>query len=434
MKVKIGRSSQRNEKQMKMTSRERFWRAINKQQADRVCVDFGATPATGIMAGVLHQLRYAILKEKNYRVKICEPMQMLGEIDDRLREALGIDVVGIFPPRNILGFENKNWKPFTLFNGTEVLVPGGFNVKSNGNGGWLIYPQGDMTAEASGIMPKSGYYFDAICRQEQIVEEKLNPAENIEDFEVLSSEDIKIMVEQADRAIQKNLGTILNLPCASFGDVAYIPAPWAKKTKGIRNIEEWYISIAARRNYVYKVFEGQCEIALRNLKLLADALGDRVQAVFTTGTDFGTQRGLLISPATFRQLFKPFHKIINDYIHKKTKWKIFIHSCGAVSELMPDFIDAGFDIFNPVQSSAAGMEPAVLKKRFGRDLVFWGGGIDTQKELPFGTADEVYGKTIERIKILNNPPGFVFSATGNIQTGTAVENILAMFRAIHSLE
>ena len=405
---------------------------MNKQQADRVCVDFGATSATGIMAGVLHQLRYAVLKEKNYRVKICEPMQMLGEIDDRLCEALRIDVVGIFPPQNILGFENKDWKPFTLFDGTEVIVPGNFNVKSDGKGGWFIFPQGDMTVPPSGFMPKSGYYFDAICRQEPIDENNLNPADNLEEFTLLSADDIKAMAEQAHSAVQKNLGTILNLPGASFGDIALVPAPWMKRTKGIRDIEEWYVSTVARKNYVFKVFEGQCEIALKNLQLLIDALGDKIQAVFTTAADFGTQTGLLISPKTYEELYKPFHKRINDCIHKKTKWKIFIHSCGAVKELIPDFIDVGFDIFNPVQSSAAGIDPAELKKKFGRDLVFWGGGIDTQNVLPFGTPDEVYKQAVERIRILNNPPGFVFSATGNIQTGTPIENILAVFKAVFS--
>jgi uroporphyrinogen-III decarboxylase len=415
-----------------MTSRERFQRAINKQQADRVCVDFGATSATGIMAGVLHQLRYAVLKEKNYCVKICEPMQMLGEIDDTLRQTLGIDVVGVFPPRNIFGFENKDWKPFTLFDGTDVLVPGNFNVKSDGKGGWFIFPQGDMTVPPSGLMPKGGYYFDAICRQEPLDENNLNPADNLEEFTLLSADAIKIMVEQADRAVQKNLGTILNLPGASFGDIALVPAPWMKRTKGIRDIEEWYISTVARKNYVFKVFEGQCEIALKNLPLLIDALGDKIQAVFTTAADFGTQTGLLISPKTYKELYKPFHRMINDCIHKKTKWKIFIHSCGAVKELIPDFIDVGFDIFNPVQSSAAGIDPAELKKRFGRDLVFWGGGIDAQNVLPFGTPDEVYKQAVERIRILNNPPGFVFSTTGNIQTGTPIENILAVFKAVFS--
>ena len=126
-------------------------------------------------------------------------------------------------------------------------------------------------------------------------------------------------------------------------------------------------------------------------------------------------------------MYKPFHKIINDFIHQHTSWKIFIHSCGAVKALIPDLIEAGFDILNPVQCSAAGMDPQKLKDRFGRDIVFWGGGVDTQKTLPFGTPQEVYDQVRRRIEIFNTPTGMVFNAIHNIQAQTPVENILAMF-------
>jgi uroporphyrinogen-III decarboxylase len=205
---------------------------------------------------------------------------------------------------------------------------------------------------------------------------------------------------------------------------------WMKETPGIRDIEEWYVTTAVRRDYVYKVFEGQCEIALKNLRLLIDTLGDKVQAVFTTGTDFGTQQGLFISPNAYRDLFQPFHKIINDFIHKNSNWRIFIHSCGAIKQLIPDFIESGFDILNPVQCSAAGMEPSELKERFGKDLVFWGGGVDTQKTLPFGTSDEVYEEVTQRIELFNNPTGMVFNTIHNIQPKIPVKNVLAMFQAI----
>jgi uroporphyrinogen-III decarboxylase len=155
-----------------------------------------------------------------------------------------------------------------------------------------------------------------------------------------------------------------------------------------------------------------------------------VQAVFTTGTDFGMQTGLFISPQTYRDLYKPFHKALNDFIHQKTEWKVFIHSCGAVKELIPEFIEAGFDILNPVQCSAAGMDPRELKDRFGRDIVFWGGGVDTQKTLPFGTPQEVYEQVRRRIEIFNTPTGMVFNAIHNIQAQTPLENVVAMFRAL----
>jgi len=372
----------------------------------------------------------AVLGEKDYRVRVHEPYQMLGQIDEKLAAALGIDVMGVLGPKNMFGFESKDWKPFTMFDGTEVLVPGNFNLTPDGKGGWFIHPEGDTSVPPSGHMPKGGFYFDAIPRQEPIDDEKLDPNDNLEEFGILDDYTVTHIVGEAKKAATAGKGAIISVPGTAFGDIALVPAMWMKRTKGIREIEEWYVSTAIRRDYVYKVFEKQCEIALANLARLTKELGDNVQAAFTTGTDFGTQKGLFISPAAYRDLYKPFHKAVNDFIHKHSNWKVFIHSCGSVVELIPDFIEAGFDILNPVQCSAEGMEGQHLKKAFGRNMVFWGGGIDTQKTLPFGTADEVYRQTRERIEMFNKDGGFVFNTIHNIQAKTPVANMLAMFKAI----
>jgi len=279
-------------------------------------------------------------------------------------------------------------------------------------------------------MPKGGFYFDAVRRQEPIDEAKLDPADNLEEFGPLSQEDVDHYVRQAKSAAAQGKGAILSAPGTAFGDIALVPACWMKHPKGIRDVEEWYVSTALRRDYVYKVFEGQCEIALKNLETLAQALGDKVQAVFLTGTDFGTQRGLFISPAAYRDLYKPFHKAVNDFVHAHTPWKTFIHSCGSVVDLLEDFIEAGFDILNPVQCSAAGMDPKLLKERFGDRLVFWGGGVDTQNTLPFGTPQEVYEQVRRRVDLFGAGGGFVFNTIHNIQAKTPVENVLAMVKAL----
>ncbi|RKY05786.1 MAG: methyltransferase [Planctomycetota bacterium] len=415
---------------MHYSSKQRFLKTLTHQPVDKVVVDFGATHVTGIAAGTLSKLRRQLLGDDDYKVKVIEPYQMLGEIDDELRDVLGIDVLGVLGPRTMFGFENRNFKPFTMFDGTEVLVPGAFNVTPTPDGGWYIYPEGDTSVAPSGHMPKDGFYFDAICRQGPIDDGNLNVEDNLAEFGPLSDDDIQFFADSAKDASGKDLGAILSVPGAGFGDIALVPAMWMKETPGIRDVEEWYISTAVRRDYVYKVFEKQCEIALANLDRLFKALGDDVGAAFTTGTDFGTQNGLFISPQSYRDLFKPFHKAINDHIHKNSNWKVFIHSCGSVVELLPDLIEAGFDILNPVQCSAAGMDPKMLKSEFGDDLVFWGGGVDTQKTLPFGTAEEVYDEVSERISIFNNNGGFVFDAIHNIQANVPVENVLAMFKAI----
>ncbi|MBN1457263.1 MAG: hypothetical protein JW912_05380 [Sedimentisphaerales bacterium] len=414
-----------------LTPRERFIKTLDHRQPDRLCVDFGAGGQTGMGAGAVYRLHKELIGDPDYRVKIVEPFQMLGEIDERLRQALDLDVVGFYPPTNMFGFKDEGWKPFDMPDGTPVLVPEKFNYTVDRDGNILMYPEGDTSVPYCALMPKGGYFFDAVSRQKPFKEEDLDPADNCEDFGLLSNEDIKYFADKASDLYENtDYGVYMTLPGAGFGDIALVPATWLKDPKGIRDVEEWYVSTAIRRDYVYKVFETQCQIALKNIERLAKAVGDKVQAVFISGTDFGTQRGLFISKQAYRDLFKPFHKAVNDRIHELTNWKTFIHSCGAIYELIPDFIEAGFDVLNPVQCSAEGMDPKNLKKEFGQDVVFWGGGVDTQKTLPFGTPEQVYREVFERIEVFAEGGGFVFNSVHNIQSNVPTENLLAVFEAI----
>jgi len=414
-----------------MTSRARVAAALSHKQPDRVPVDFGSTAVTGMHVSAVTRLRKSVLGGNGHRVRVIEPYQMLGEIDEELRAALGLDVVGIIPRRTIFGTQPGGWKPFKLFDGTECLVSGDFNVTPAADGGWLMYPEGDLSAPPSAHMPEGGYFFDTIVRQDPIDESKLDPADNLEEFGLLGEADLqyyrqkRLWFEQHPDA-----ACILVIPGAAFGDIALVPAPWLKHPKGIRDIAEWYISTKTRKDYVRAIFERQCEIALHNINTLIDLFGDVVQAAFITGTDFGTQRGPFISVQAYRELFQPYHKLVNELIHRRSHWKTFIHSCGSVYQLIPHFIEAGFDILNPVQCSAAEMDARRLKKEFGRDLVFWGGGVDTQQTISFGTPEEVYREVRERIEIFNQDGGFVFDSVHNIQGNTPLENLQAMFRAI----
>lgn len=416
----------------RMTSRERLDAALNHKPVDRLCVDFGAGGQTGIGAGSVYRLHQELIGDPNYRVKIIEPFQMLGEVDDKLKEALQLDVVGFDPPNNMFGFKNEGWKPFEMNDGTPVLVPENFNYTVNEKGDTLMYAEGDTSCPPSAMMPKTGYFFDALKRQKPIVESELDPADNCEEFGLLSDEDVKYFADTATELYENtDYGIYMTFPGTGFGDIALVPCVSLKDPKGIRDVEEWYVSTVMRRDYVYKVFETQCEFALKNIEKLAKAVGDKAQVVFISGTDFGMQQGLFISKEAYRDLFKPFHKAVNDKIHELTNWKTFIHSCGAVYELIPDLIEAGFDVLNPVQCSAEGMEPRRLKKEFGKDVVFWGGGVDTQKTLPFGTPQEVYKEVTERIEIFAEGSGFVYNSIHNIQSNVPTENILAMFRALN---
>jgi hypothetical protein len=414
-----------------MTGRDRLAASLDHRSTDRVAVDFGASFVTGMHVSAVTRLRRHLLGDTGFRVKVNEPYQMLGEIDDQLRAALPIDVIGIPGRKSIFGTESRDWKPFTLFDGTECLVPGQFNVTRAPDAGWHMYPEGDTSVRPSGHMPAGGYFFDSIIRQPPIDDDRLDPADNLEEFAPLDDADLEFYRAQR-RWLDEHgdLGALLVIPGAAFGDIALVPAPFLKNPRGIRDIEEWYVSTVARQDFVLEVFDRQCAIAERNLLTLIGLFGDSVQVALLTGTDFGTQRGPFISRGAYRTLYQPFHRRLNDLIHRHSSWKTFIHSCGDVYPLLPDFIASGFDILNPVQCSAAEMDPARLKSEFGRDITFWGGGVDTQHTLPFGTPDEIYRECRERIDIFAAGGGFVFNAIHNVQGPTSVEKMLAMFRAI----
>ncbi len=410
-------------------SSERLAAALNHKQPDSIPIDFGGTFVTGVHVSCVAALREYYGLEKRL-VRVLDTSQMLGQLDEDLLDAMGIDVVGVFRRATKWGFPAERWKSWE-FNGLEVLVPGDFNTTVDENGDTLVYPQGDTTVPPSGRMPRGGYFFDCIVRQDPIDEEKLNPEDNMEEFSLISQEDIDYLVHATQEACATGRGVIAGFGGTAFGDIALVPAPALKHPKGIRDITEWYVSTSSRQDYVHKVFERQCEIALQNLEKVHAAIGNNVQAVYICGTDFGTQTSAFCSVKTFRYLYFPYYKQINDWIHAHTTWKTFKHSCGAVSKFLPSFIEAGFDILNPVQCSATGMEPEQLKANFGDQLVFWGGGVDTQDVLPFRTPAEVREQVLRRCEIFAPGGGFVFNSIHNIQARTPVENIVAMIDAVH---
>ena len=414
-----------------MTSRERVELALRHESPDYVPLDLGGSAVSGMQVSSVYLLRQGLgLDPPGTPVKVVEPYQMLGEIAPDLLDAVGVDVVGLGGPKNFFGFENTDWKEWQLHDGTPVLVPGLFNIEPDERGDILQWPEGDRSVPPSVRMPKGGYYFDSIVRQPPIDEENLDPADNLEEFSPFGDDVIEHYRRGAEELSVTGRAIVMNVPGTAFGDIALVPAPWMKHPKGVRDVAEWYMSTAARFDYVYEVFERQCEIALDNLAKVYEAVGDRATAIFTTGTDFGTQNGPFISRKSYTSLFQPFHRKLNDWIHEHTPWKVFIHSCGAVKELIPDFIDSGFDILNPVQCSAVGMDPRELKETFGDKLSVWGGGVDTQKTLPFGTPEQIRAEVLERSEVFGRDGGFIFNPVHNVQANTPQENLLALYDAV----
>ena len=415
-----------------MNGRERLKMALAHRQPDRPPLDLGSTAVTGAHVTIIHKLRqaYGLPTAGDQAVKITEPYQLLGEVAPDLLEHLGVDCVGIGLSRTMIGWKNEGWKPWVTFQGTPCQVPAAFNTQPEPDGRLLQWCDGDRAFPPSAVMPAGGYFHDTIVRQPPINEATI-VQDNLEEFTPVSDEELERLRLLADDLYANTpCGLVGTFGGTAFGDIALVPAPFMKNPKGIRDIAEWYMSTVTRRDIVYEIFDQQCEIALGNLELIRQAVGNKVEAVFVTGTDFGTQNGPFISPDAYRDLFQPFHKRVNDWMHRHTTWKSFIHSCGSVISLVPDFIDAGFDILNPVQCTAACMDPQTLKDQFGDKLTFWGGAIDTQSALPFGTPEQVYAQARERIRIFGAGGGFVFNAVHNIQCNAPIENVLAFYRAI----
>ena len=293
-----------------------------------------------------------------------------------------------------------------------------------------MYAEGDRSAPPSGRMPHGGFYFDAIVRQPPL-DDVPDPRDNMEEFGLIGETDLSYFKTTAETRFRDTDRALLgNFGGTSFGDIALVPAPWLKQPKGIRDVAEWYASTITRRDYVWRVFERQCELGLANLEALHDAVGSRIAVIFVSGTDFGMQQGSFISVETYRELYKPFHAQVNRWIHQHTPWKTFIHTCGSIMNLLPDFIEAGFDIVNPVQCSAAGMDPVRLKQRFSGQICFWGGGVDTQHTLPYGSPLEVAAQVKQRIEVFAKGGGYVFNTIHNVQAGIPTENLIALYEAV----
>jgi len=412
-----------------MTGKDKLKLALNHEDGP-VLLDIGGMPTTGIHCMVAEKLReYYGLEKKP--IKILEPVQLLALIEDDLKEAMGIQTTPLWSAGTMFGFRQtdkfKEWKtPW----GQEVLVSDEFVTTTDGKGDTFIYACGDTNYAPAGCMPKKGFYFDNINRVPEFDEDNYDIKDNFEEFGSISKEDLdwlsmqKTEVERSQDVIMGNLGG------TAFGDIALVPGPQLREPKGLRDITEWYISIVSRPEILHEIFAYEAEYAIENLKKMHDVLGEVIQVAYICGADFGTQNGPFCSNDVFREVYRPYYRKINDWIHENTSWKTFKHCCGSIYTLIPDLIKSGFDILNPVQWTAKNMDRHALKKNHGESITFWGGGVDTQKTLPYGTPEQVRKEVLECCKIFGKKGGFVFNTIHNIQPGVPVENIAAMVAAI----
>jgi hypothetical protein len=410
-----------------MTSHEKTSKSLSHRSGP-VPVDFGSNAVTGMHVTVVEELRRHYGLE--YRpVRVCEPYQMLGEIEEDLKQAIGIDVEGVYPEATMFGFKMGGWKEWKAPWGQELLVPEAFRTIER-DGSVLIYPEGDTGAEPSARMPEGGYFFDTIIRQGPIDEDNLKLEDNLQEFGPIEASTLDYYKTAGAAARKTGRYVLANFGGTGLGDIALVTGPMLPHPRGIRDVAGWYMATVTHADYIAAIFDEQTKIAVENLRKIKEAVADNVDAAFICGTDFGTQTSQFCSVATFESLWAPYYKRVNDWIHANTKWKTFKHCCGAAEPFMKSFIECGFDIINPVQLSAAGMDAADLKKKYGDRLTFWGGAVDTQQTLPFGSPDDVRREALERCAILSEGGGFVFNAIHNVQAKTPIGNIVALIDAV----
>jgi len=413
-----------------MTSREKLIKTLNHKDIEGVVVDLGSTPTTGIHASVLYQLKKAL--GLNGPVKVHEPYQLLGFVEDEVREALGIDTTSIIPMHTYVGYRNGNWKPWKLPDGTPVLMGGGFKTTEDDHY-YYIHPKCNTSIKPSGRLPKdNGFYFDNIVRQYPVDMNDLKGRRDFEkDFGVLSEEELKYIEKETNKLYENTeYGILGDRFIGDIGDIAMLPGQSVERPLGIRDQEDWFIAHIQHPNYIKEVLDYHTEVAIKNAKLYYQAVGNKIQIMPVSGADFGSQNTEILSPEMWRDIYKPFYKKVNHWIHENTNWKTFQHCCGSIVNLIDDFIDAETDILNPVQISACGMDPAYLKNKHGEKLIFWGGCIDTQKTLPFGSPDEVERELIEKLNIFSKGGGCVFNTIHNIQPNTPIENLIRLFETL----
>jgi uroporphyrinogen-III decarboxylase len=402
-----------------MTSRERIIASIEHREPDRVPVDLGGSIMTGIAAKALSDFFvYKPLQKR--RVKVYEIYQMLGEVEEEMLEYVQGDVLPLEPESIFFDIKRRGYKPGQLFDGTEVLLPEAFNVEVAENGDWILHRGGAPEQPPLGKMPKNGFYFDMIEDQSLSM-----------DYQPPSIEEVMndYQKKRPDHAMLEYLCSRSETLRPS--GKALLLGMWPQfGPPGVGNTPNWLCLMMTEPDYVRELFERKTELDLSVLEEVKQNIGDGLDIFGIDGTDYGSQKAELFSPELFEQFYFPYYKAVNRWIHENTQWKTWKHSCGSILNLIPYFVKSGLDCINPVQCSAAGMDAESLKKEFGDKITFWGGGVDTQNTLPFGTAGDVYEEVTRRLQIFAPGGGFVFAAVHNIQAKTPPENLEAMFQAV----
>lgn len=409
-----------------MTSQERVLAAIAHRTPDRVPVDMGSTPSSGISAIAYSNLIKHLGKD-NLPVWIYDVVQQLAQPDDAILDLFGVDVIDIGRAFND---SPSDWAPTTMANGGPAFYPAWFKSVLQPDGSRLTFD--DDGKRVLSHMPVGATFFDQTyfpyidgfpdnyndldsemgrVLWSRHVHSPWDHAAEPDFYQQLRTKTLALR-NSTDKALMIVCG------CNLF--------EWGTF---LRRMDNFLMDIVCEPDQVARLLDELLKRHLATLEKVCEAVGDIVD-IIRFGDDLGMTTGSFMSPASYRELFKPRHKILCDYVKTHSKMHTFIHSCGSISNLMPDMIDAGIEIFNPVQTNAYNMTPAFLKKEFGQQCTFWGGGIENVGVLNSGNKQQIRDQVFERMETFSAGGGFIFNTVHNILPDVAPENIITLFEAV----
>ncbi|MBR4960524.1 MAG: methyltransferase [Clostridia bacterium] len=408
-----------------MTSRERILTAISHKEPDRVPLDMGSTPSSGISAIAYNNLKKHLGITTGH-TRIFDVVQQVVQPESEILDRFGVDVIDI---GRVFNEQDSDWYDVTLVDGSTGQYPVWFRPEKQIDGSWLAR---DREGKVIAKMPNGASFFDQMVFPYQddypddytdldrqmgkvlwsaLVHSPWDHAGEPDFYDNLRSRVLKLR-ESTDKALMITCG------CNLF--------EWGTFLRGMEN---FLMDIYTDEENVEALVEQLMIRHLATLEKVCAAVGD-IADILRFGDDLGMNSGLFMAPEKYRKLFKPHHAKLNEFVHTHSHMKTLLHSCGSLYPIIPDLIDAGYDILNPVQTSAYQMDPMVLKREFGKDITFWGGGCNTRTVLNQSTPAEVYDYCRRMIEIFHKDGGFVFNQEHNILPDVPPENILAMYRAV----
>ena len=413
-----------------MNSKEVILAAINHQATGKVPVDLGATPSTGISL-VAHRHLIEYLGKPQIKSYVYDVIQEVVQPDMELLDDFHVDVLDIGRHFNT---DPSYWHELEAIKGYPAMYPKWFNIQRQPDGSTLALSP--LSGQAIGMMPQGATFFDQLIfpYADGFPDDYSSLATDMKravwggfgftpwdwsdekDFWRFLREKTIELKNQTDKAL------LLGIGCNLF--------EWGTF---LRRIDQFLMDLLLEPMKVHALLDALMESHLSTLKKTCEAVGDIVD-IIKFGDDMGMINGPLFSKEIYREFFKPRHKMLCDYAKSHASMHTMLHCCGGVYDLIPDLIDAGFEILNPVQINAVNMEPERLKREFGNDITFWGGGCDTGRILNRATPQEVRKHVLHNLEIFTKGGGYVFNTVHNIMPDVPPENIVAMFEAVNEFE